>query len=233
MSLLIDGIWHDQWYDTAASGGRFVRPSTTFRNWVTPDGAAGPTGAAGFAAAPGRYHLYVSLACPWAHRTLIMRALKGLEALVTISVVHWRMLERGWTFEDGPGVIPDPIHHADCLYQVYQAADPSYTGRVTTPVLWDRQTGTIEAGFATTQQAYDEAVAPLFETLDWLEARGRGYVQCHTRQAALLREPPHAESERDRAGRTGNRLRRAARPRALHTDVARRFIHLAAAHRKP
>ena len=143
MGLLIDGIWRDAWYDTSASGGRFVRPRTRFRNWVTPDGAAGPTGVAGFAAAPGRYHLYVSLACPWAHRTLIMRALKGLEALVPISVVHWRMLDHGWTFEDGPGVIPDPIHHADYLYQVYLAADPAYTGRVTTPTLWDRQTGTI------------------------------------------------------------------------------------------
>lgn len=222
MGLLIDGIWRDAWYDTSASGGRFVRPRTRFRNWVTPDGAAGPTGVAGFAAAPGRYHLYVSLACPWAHRTLIMRALKGLEALVPISVVHWRMLDHGWTFEDGPGVIPDPIHHADYLSQVYLAADSAYTGRVTTPTLWDRQTGTIvsnesaeilrmfnsafdgvgarpgdycpadlrgeidmlneriyetvnngvyQAGFATTQQAYDEAVGPLFETLDWLEEK--------------------------------------------------------------
>ena len=222
MGLLIDGIWRDAWYDTSASGGRFVRPRTRFRNWVTPDGAAGPTGVAGFAAAPGRYHLYVSLACPWAHRTLTMRALKGLEALVPISVVHWRMLDHGWTFEHGPGVIPDAIHHADYLYQVYLAADPAYTGRVTTPTLWDRQTGTIvsnesseilrmfnsafdavgaragdycpadlrgeidmlneriyetvnngvyKAGFATTQQAYDEAVGPLFETLDWLEEK--------------------------------------------------------------
>jgi putative glutathione S-transferase len=222
MGLLIDGIWRDEWYDTSASGGRFVRPRTTFRNWVTHDGTAGPAGAAGFAAAPGRYHLYVSLACPWAHRTLIMRALKGLESLVSVSVVHWRMLDRGWTFDDGPGVIPDPIHGADCLYQVYLAADRSYTGRVTTPALWDRQTGTIvsnesseilrmfnsafhavgarpgdycpadlrseidrlndriygtvndgvyKAGFATTQQAYEDAVGPLFETLDWLDAR--------------------------------------------------------------
>ena len=143
MGLLIDGVWRDQWYDTKGSGGRFVRPRTRFRNWVTRDGAAGPTGAAGFAAAPGRYHLYVSLACPWAHRTLIMRALKGLENLVSLSVVHWRMLDHGWTFEDGPGVIPDPVLGAAYLYQVYLAADRSYTGRVTTPVLWDRQSGTI------------------------------------------------------------------------------------------
>ena len=222
MGLLIDGVWRDQWYDTGATGGRFVRPRTTFRHWVTPDGSAGPTGSAGFAAEPGRYHLYVSLACPWAHRTLIMRALKGLEALVSLSVVHWRMQDRGWTFEDGPGVVADPIRGAECLYQVYLAADPRYTGRVTTPALWDRQTGTIvsnesseilrmfnsafdavgaragdycpadlraeievhndriygsvndgvyKAGFATTQQAYEDAVGPLFETLDWLDAR--------------------------------------------------------------
>ena len=143
MGLLIDGVWRDEWYDTRASGGRFVRPRTRFREWVTPDGAAGPTGSAGFAAGPGRYHLYVSLACPWAHRTLIMRVLKGLEPLVPVSVVHWRMLDRGWTFEDGPGVVPDPVHGAEYLYEVYLAADPAYSGRVTTPVLWDRQTGTI------------------------------------------------------------------------------------------
>jgi len=143
MGLLIDGVWRDQWYDTKGAGGRFVRPRTSFRNWVTRDGTAGPTGVAGFAAAPGRYHLYVSLACPWAHRTLIMRALKGLENMVSLSVVHWRMLEHGWTFEDGPGVIADPVLGAEFLSQVYLAADRSHTGRVTTPVLWDKLSGTI------------------------------------------------------------------------------------------
>jgi putative glutathione S-transferase len=143
MGLLIDGVWRDQWYDTRGAGGRFVRPRTRFRSWVTRDGTPGPTGDAGFAAAPGRYHLYVSLACPWAHRTLIMRALKGLEGLVPLSVVHWRMLEHGWTFAAGPGVIADPVQGAEFLYQVYLAADRAYTGRVTTPVLWDRQAGTI------------------------------------------------------------------------------------------
>jgi glutathionyl-hydroquinone reductase len=143
VGLLVQGKWVDQWYDTKEAGGKFVRPRTAFRNWVTRDGSAGPTGAAGFAAARGRYHLYVSLACPWAHRTLILRALKGLEDLVSVSVVHWRMLDRGWTFEPGPGVVPDPVLRADYLYQVYLAADRTYTGRVTTPVLWDRQTGTI------------------------------------------------------------------------------------------
>jgi len=143
MGLLIDGIWRDQWYDTKGADGRFVRPRSSFRNWVTCDGTAGPTGTAGFAAAPGRYHLYVSLACPWAHRTLIMRALKGLEDLVSLSVVHWRMLDHGWTFAEGAGVIADPVRRAEFLYQVYLAADRSYTGRVTTPVLWDKLTGTI------------------------------------------------------------------------------------------
>jgi putative glutathione S-transferase len=141
--LLIDGVWRDQWYDTAESGGRFLRPRSPFRHWVTPDGSAGPSGDAGFRAEPGRYHLYVSLACPWAHRTLIMRALKGLESLVSLSVVHWRMREHGWTFDAGPGVIPDPELGARYLYQVYQAADSHFTGRVTTPVLWDRQRRTI------------------------------------------------------------------------------------------
>ena len=142
MGLLVDGQWHDQWYDNGASG-RFERKASAFRNWVTPDGAPGPSGTGGFAAEPGRYHLYVSLACPWAHRTLIMRALKGLEAAIPISVVNWRMGERGWTFAPGPGVVPDPIGGAEVLYQVYQAADPAYTGRVTVPVLWDKAHGTI------------------------------------------------------------------------------------------
>jgi putative glutathione S-transferase len=143
MGLLIDGVWQDRWYDTKSTGGRFERQQSRYRNWVTTDGAAGPSGEGGFAAERGRYHLYVSLACPWAQRTLIYRALKGLEDLISLSVVHWRMLENGWSFEPGPGVIPDPIHHAAYLYQVYQAADPAYTGRVTTPVLWDRARGTI------------------------------------------------------------------------------------------
>jgi len=222
MGLLIDGVWHDQWYDTRNTGGRFVRKNSTFRNWVTPDGAAGPTGAGGFRAAPGRYHLYVSLACPWAHRTLIFRRLKGLEKMISVSVVHWRMLEHGWTFEDGPGVVPDPIHGARYLHEVYTAAMPDYSGRVTVPVLLDKESGTIvnnesseiirifnagfdlvgaasgdyypeelreeidalnvriydtvnngvyKAGFATTQHAYEEAIGPLFETLDWLDER--------------------------------------------------------------
>jgi glutathionyl-hydroquinone reductase len=220
MGLLVDGVWQDQWYDTKSAGGRFVRKDSAFRNWITQDGSPGPTGTGGFKAAPERYHLYVSLACPWAHRTLIMSKLKGLDRMIGVSVVHWLMLDHGWTFADGPGVIPDPIHGARYLHQVYTAAKPDYTGRVTVPVLWDKATGTIvnnesseiirmlnsafdrigakpgdfypehlrpeidalnariydtvnngvyKAGFATTQAAYEEAVRPLFESLDWIE----------------------------------------------------------------
>ncbi len=223
MGMLVDGKWHDKWYDTDASGGRFEREESAFRNWVTADGAAGPTGDAGFKAEAGRYHLYVSLACPWAHRTLIFRRLKSLEDRISLSVVHWLMLDNGWTFDPGPGVVPDPINEARYLHQVYTAARPTYSGRVTVPVLWDRQSQTIvsnesadiirmlnsafdglpnvpavdlypepmrdeidrlnsriyrtvnngvyRAGFATSQEAYEEAVEPLFETLDWLDSR--------------------------------------------------------------
>jgi glutathionyl-hydroquinone reductase len=222
MGLLVDGVWQDRWYDTKSTGGRFVRSDTAFHNWITADGTPGPSGMGGFKAEAGRYHLYLSLACPWAHRTLIMRKLKGLEDMIGISIVHWLMLEDGWTFEDGPGVIQDPIHSARYLHEVYTSAKPNYTGRVTVPVLWDKQTSTIvsnesaeiirmmnsafdaagakpgdyypqafreeidalnaqvydsvnngvyKAGFATTQQAYEEAARPLFEMLDRLDER--------------------------------------------------------------
>lgn len=143
MGLLVDGVWHDEWYDTKSNGGRFIRTDSQFRHWVTADGSAGPTGEAGFKAEKGRYHLYLSYACPWAHRTLIMRKLKGLEDFISVSFVNPYMLEKGWTFEDYPGVIGDPIHHAKYLYEVYLAADSNYSGRVTVPVLWDKQTETI------------------------------------------------------------------------------------------
>ncbi len=222
MGMLVDGQWQDVWYDTESTGGRFVRSDSQFRNWVTEDGSAGPTGEAGFEAEPGRYHLYVSLACPWAHRVLIMRTLKGLEDMIPISVVHWLMAEDGWTFADGPGVIQDPINNARYLRDVYIAAEQCYSGRVTVPVLWDKKRRTIvnnesseiirmltrafdrlgakpgdyypeelrpeidavnarvydgcnngvyKAGFATSQDAYDEAVRGVFETLDWVENR--------------------------------------------------------------
>jgi putative glutathione S-transferase len=132
MGLLIDGQWRDQWYDTKATQGHFVRKDSRFRNWIAPGDAEA-----------GRYHLYVSYACPWAHRTLIMRALKGLKGEIGLSVVHWFMGESGWTFEPGDGVIPDPVMNAKYLHQIYTAADPKYTGRVTVPVLWDKKTGTI------------------------------------------------------------------------------------------
>ncbi|WP_203414084.1 glutathione S-transferase family protein [Entomobacter blattae] len=143
MGLLVDGKWHDQWYDTSKTEGRFIRQDSQFRNWITPDGSAGPSGEAGFVAEPNRYHLYVSLACPWANRTLIMRNLKGLQDIISISVVHWLMVEHGWTFQEGPGVIPDPIFHARYMYDIYKAADAHYTGRVTVPLLWDKKTGKI------------------------------------------------------------------------------------------
>jgi putative glutathione S-transferase len=222
MGLLIDGVWHDRWYDTAETGGRFRRDASRFRNWITPDGAPGPSGEGGFPAEPGRYHLYAAFFCPWAHRTLIFRELKGLTGMVSLSIVHWLMRENGITFADGDGVIADPIHGARYLYEIYKAAAPIYSGRVTIPVLWDKKRGTIvsnesaeiirmlnsafdgvgasegdyypaplraeidvlnariydtvnngvyKAGFATTQEAYEEAIGPLFETLDFLEAR--------------------------------------------------------------
>lgn len=139
MGLLIDGQWHDQWYDTDSNDGRFVRSEAQLRNWITSDGSPGPTGEGGFKAEPGRYHLYVSLACPWAHRTLIFRKLKNLESMISLSVVNPLMLENGWTFDEGEDVIPDDLHNARYLYQVYTAADPDHSGRVTVPLLWDKQ----------------------------------------------------------------------------------------------
>jgi glutathionyl-hydroquinone reductase len=142
MGQLIEGVWREQ---AAASGGdgRFHRRETQFRNWVTADGSPGPTGQGGFKTERGRYHLYVSLACPWAHRTLIMRRLKRLEDAIDVSVVHWRMDRDGWAFREGPGATGDRLHGLDYLHQVYTRARPDYTGRVSVPVLWDKETGTI------------------------------------------------------------------------------------------
>ncbi|BAW80723.1 glutathione S-transferase [Candidatus Nitrosoglobus terrae] len=137
MGLLIDGEWHNQWYDTASTGGRFIRSEAQFRNWITPDGNVGPSGEAGFKSEAGRYHLYVSLACPWANRALIFRALKGLEDIISVSVVNPYMGEHGWTFESWPNVVADPVSQANYLYEVYLRAQPAYSGRVTVPVLWD------------------------------------------------------------------------------------------------
>lgn len=143
MGLLVDGKWQDKWYDTDASDGRFQREESGFRNWITADGSAGPSGIGGFKAEPNRYHLYVSLACPWAHRTMIYRKLKGLEDMISVSVVHPFMGENGWTFAEGEGVVADPVLNANYLYEVYTAANPDYTGRVTVPTLWDKKTNTI------------------------------------------------------------------------------------------
>ena len=222
MGIVVNGEWRADGDFPRDTTGHFVRPDSPFRNWVTADGAPGPTGAGGFHAAAGRYHLIVSLACPWAHRTLIFRKLKGLESMISLSVVHWLLAERGWTFDAGRGVIADPIFGFETLSQFYVKARPDFTGRVTVPVLWDRESNTIvnnesseiirmfnsafdglgaaegdyypkdlrpeidalnariyatvnngvyRAGFATTQEAYEEAFRALFETLDWLEAR--------------------------------------------------------------
>ena len=137
MGLLIDGVWHDQWYDTRASGGRFVRSESQFRDWVTADGSSR------FKAEPGRYHLYVSLACPWAHRTLIFRALKGLEEAVSLSIVDPLMGPQGWAFSDYPGATPDHANGKRFLHEIYTLAKPGYSGRVSVPVLWDKSSRSI------------------------------------------------------------------------------------------
>ena len=137
MGLLVGGVWRDEWYDTEKTGGRFVRSESVFRDWVTADGSSR------FPAAAGRYHLYVSLACPWAHRTLIFRKLKRLEQAISLSVVDWHMAEQGWQFSEREGCIPDTVNGARFLHEVYTRARPDYSGRVSVPVLWDKETGAI------------------------------------------------------------------------------------------
>ncbi|MEA2627124.1 MAG: glutathionyl-hydroquinone reductase [Candidatus Binatota bacterium] len=137
MGLLVNGIWRDQWYETSSTGGAFVRPDAQFRQHVTADGSSG------FPAEAGRYHLYVSYACPWASRTLVLRTLKKLEDAISLSVVDPYMGEQGWWFSDGPGCIPDVVNGYRYLHQVYTRAKLNYTGRVTVPVLWDKQTSAI------------------------------------------------------------------------------------------
>ena len=223
MGKLVDGKWHDVWYDTKDSGGAFKRTEATFRNWITADGSAGPSGEGGFKAESGRYHLYVSYACPWAHRTLIFRALKGLSDHITVSAVHPDMLSDGWHFgSDYEGATGDTLYGLPFARDIYLKALPNMSGRVTVPILWDKERETIvsnesseiirmfnsafngitgntddywpeaerdaieevnariydtlnngvyKSGFATTQSAYEAAVYPLFDTLDWLEDR--------------------------------------------------------------
>jgi putative glutathione S-transferase len=222
MGRLVEGVWRDEQHTERTPGGRFVRPTTHFRNWITEDGSPGPSGSGGFSAARGRYHLYVSLACPWAHRTVIMRALKGLEDAISLSVTEPLYGPHGWRFGDSPGTIPDSVNGAAELAEIYLRADAKYTGRVSVPVLWDKERKTIvnnesaeiirmlngafgrftnvrtdyypqalrgeidrinaqvyetvnngvyRAGFATAQEAYEEAFRALFATLDEIEAR--------------------------------------------------------------
>jgi glutathionyl-hydroquinone reductase len=221
MGLLVDGEWQDKWYDTDETGGKFERSAAKFRNWVTADGSAGPSGDAGFQAESGRYHLYVSYACPWAHRALIFRALKGLQDHIGLSVVHPEMLGDGWTFDqDFDGATGDRLFDLPFARDLYTKAAPKFSGRVTVPILWDKKQDTIvsnesseiirmfnsafnditgntddywpehlrdaiepvndriydtvnngvyKAGFATSQDAYADAVYPLFDSLDWIE----------------------------------------------------------------
>jgi len=222
MGLLVDGVWQDEQHSARTPDGRFVRPTTRFRNWVTEDGGPGPAGEGGFAAARGRYHLYVALPCPWAHRTVIMRMLKGLEDVVSMSVLEPLYGPRGWRFGTSPGTSPDSVNGASELAEIYLRADPRYTGRVSVPALWDKERRTIvnnesaeiirmlngafgrftnlrtdyyppalreeidrvnalvyenvnngvyRAGFATVQEAYEEAFRALFRVLDELERR--------------------------------------------------------------
>lgn len=221
MGQLIDGKWHEESLEALSEGGAFERKESSFRNWITADGSPGPSGEGGFEAESGRYHLYVSYACPWAHRALIFRQLKDLGAHIDVSVVHPDMLKDGWSFEtDFDGATGDPLFGADFLREIYQKADPEMTGRVTVPVLWDKETnqivsnesaeiirmlnsafdgitgntddyypealrpridevnariydtvnnGVYKSGFASSQEAYDDAVSALFDSLDWIE----------------------------------------------------------------
>ena len=143
MGMLVDGAWQKGWFNTKKSGGRFVRSQSQWRDWVTVDGSPAEGRERGFKAEPGRYHLYVSYACPWAHRTLILRKLKKLEDIISVSVVHHFMGEDGWTFEQGDGATGDTLYGNKLLHQIYTKADPAYSGRVTVPVLWDRKEETI------------------------------------------------------------------------------------------
>lgn len=225
--MLVNGKWNEDWQpiQQADEKGRFVRQVSGFRNWITPDGRAGPTGEGGFPAEPGRYRLYVALICPWASRTLIARKLKGLEDIIPVTVVNPELTAQGWRFGGYPGANDDPLFGANYMHEIYTQADNSYTGRATVPVLWDMKrnvmvnnesadilrmldtafegivpsnlrlypddlaadinalnlriyelfnNGVYRAGFASSQQAYDEAVAGIFEVLDELEIRLTG-----------------------------------------------------------
>jgi len=225
--MLVNGKWEGNWQMSKStdSQGRFVRQTSTFRNWVTPDGSPGPTGVSGFKAEPGRYHLYIALNCPWACRTLIFRKLKKLDDVISVSIAIPTFTEQGYSFGEYPGSIPDPLYNIRYVHELYTRADPHYTGRATVPVLWDKVQGTLvnnesadiirmlnhafdafgdaavdfypeelrpainalnariydglnngvyRAGFALSQEAYDEAVTGVFNCLDELEERLTG-----------------------------------------------------------
>ncbi len=170
MGVLVDGVWQDRWYDTEKTGGRFVREDSAFRNWVTADGSPGPSGTGGFKAEPDRYHLYVSYACPWAHRTLIFRAIKGLEQMISVDVVHPHMGEQGWTFaEDYPGATGDRVNGRARVYEIYTQAKSDYTGRATVPVLWDKEKQTIVSNESS------EIIRMLNSAFDGIGATGGDY----------------------------------------------------------
>ena len=144
MGQLVDGVWHDVWYDTGKSGGAFERSTSSFRNWITADGSPGPSGTGGFKAESGRYHLYVSYACPWAHRTMIFRQIKELADHISFDVVHPDMLSDGWTFAtDDAGATGDRQFGLPFVRDIYLRADPNISGRATVPILWDKQKNTI------------------------------------------------------------------------------------------
>ncbi|MGB1091778.1 MAG: glutathione S-transferase family protein [Oceanobacter sp.] len=230
--MLVNGVWQENWQPVQNKDeqGRFIRQTSSFRHWITPDGSAGPTGEAGFKAEPGRYHLYVAYICPWASRTLMVRALKGLQDMISVSVVNPQLTDQGWRFGEFDGADADPLHGSTYMHELYTRADSSFTGRATVPVLWDKKTdrmvnnesadivrmlntafseygaagpdlypaelasdidslneriytqlnnGVYQAGFASSQQAYDEAYDNVFGMLDELEQRlddGRDFL---------------------------------------------------------
>ncbi|MFG6159504.1 glutathione S-transferase family protein [Halomonas sp. 1390] len=230
--MLVNGVWQENWQPVQAKDeqGRFIRQTSPFRHWITPDGAPGPTGEGGFKAESGRYHLYVAYICPWASRALMVRALKGLKDVIDVTVVNPRLTDQGWQFGGYPGADEDTLNGARYLHELYTRADPQVSGRATVPVLWDKRTGTIvsnesadivrmlngafagikeqgpdlypadlaveidalnaylyadlnngvyQAGFASSQQAYEEAYGKVFTALDEMEARladGRPYL---------------------------------------------------------
>ena len=203
MGLLVDGVWRDDSFDKARmEGGRFNRPTTKFRNWVTPDGSPGPSGEGGFAAETGRYHLYVSLACPWAHRTIIFRQLKGLENVISMSVTSWHMGENGWTFDKEEGSSGDALNGTQRLSEIYLLADPQYTGRVTVPVLWDKKRKTIVSNESS------EIIRMLNSAFDALHQRTRRLLSAGAAQRDRRRQRARLSERQQR--RLSRRLRHRA-----------------------